>query len=375
MTENVPKMKMFIETYVPVTNCNLRCHYCYITQRRLFDEKFHGFQYSPETVAKAVSLERLGGICHFNICGGGETLLPPAIIKYIRAILEQGHYVMIITNGTLSQRFDEITKFPEPLLKRLCFKFSYHYIELKSRNLIEPFFENIRKMRDVGCSFSLELTPSDEAIPLIDEIRHVAEENVGASCHVTVARDETSPLRDKPILTRLSRSDYMKTWGTFASDMFEYKMSVFGQKRKEFCYAGAWSGHLNLSSGMFKQCYKSFLAPQNIFEDTAQPIRKVPIGRKCAQPHCFNAHAFLTLGLIPELDSIPYSRIRNKITNDGREWLSAGMSQFLSQKLNENNEEYSQAQKILHGIRYSYLARLPGSYKKKIARGIKKRLR
>lgn len=109
---DVPKMKMFIDTYVPVTTCNLRCHYCYITQRKLFKNELPEFKYSSDAVKKAVSKKRLGGVCHFNICGGGETLLPPQMTAYIRAILEQGHYVMVITNGVVTKRFDEIILFP-----------------------------------------------------------------------------------------------------------------------------------------------------------------------------------------------------------------------------------------------------------------------
>lgn len=355
MNKDIPKIKMFIDTFVPVTTCTLRCHYCYITQSGKFAEKIPEFKYSAETVGKALSAERLGGICHFNICGGGETLLPPQMTGYLRAILEQGHYVMIITNGTVSKRFDEIAQFPREMCERICFKFSYHYLELKKKNLLGKFFGNIKKMRDAGCSISLELTPSDEAMSVADELKEVAIEQLGAPCHVTVARDETSPLHDKPILSSVlkTREDYRRFWGEkFRSDMFDYKLSVFGQKRKEFCYAGAWSGYLNLGTGVLRQCYCSFFQ-QKIFDDVTKPIKRVPVGRLCSEPHCYNAHAFLTLGLIPELDSIFYSRIRNRVCIDGTEWLNPRMKAFLSQKLRENNREYTPVQKFVHGLVWS----------------------
>ena len=72
-------------------------------------------------------------------------------------------------------------------------------------------------MRSVGCSISVELTPDDYYIPYIDEIKKICMEKVGAVCHVTVARKETDP--ELPILTELSREDYIKTWSTFDSDM------------------------------------------------------------------------------------------------------------------------------------------------------------
>ena len=352
---NMPKIKMFIDTFVPVSTCTLRCHYCYITQSGKFAEKIPVFKYSPKTVGDALSQKRLGGVCHFNVCGGGETLLPPQMTGYLRAILEQGHYVMVITNGTVSKRFDEIAQFPREMLERLCFKFSYHYLELKKKKLLDLFFGNIKKMKNAGCSISLELTPNDEIVSLADELKQVAIERLGAPCHVTVARDETSPLRDKPILSKTfsSRESYRRFWGEkFKSDMFDYKLSVFGQKRKEFCYAGAWSGYLNLGTGVLSQCYCSS-HEQNIFDDVSTPIKRVPVGKNCMEPHCYNAHAFLTLGLIPELDSIFYSRIRNRVCADGSEWLNPRMKAFLSQKLKESNREYTDFEKFVHGIAWS----------------------
>ncbi len=119
------KIKRFIDCYVPVTTCNLRCHYCYITQQRKFDAKLPEFKYSAEHVAKALSKERLGGACCINFCGGGETLLPPEMIGIIRKLLEEGHYVMVVTNGTMSKRFDEIAhndnrQLYYQLLQKLC---------------------------------------------------------------------------------------------------------------------------------------------------------------------------------------------------------------------------------------------------------------
>ena len=119
------QIKRFISLYVPVTTCTLRCHYCYITHHRLFGGNLPELPHSPETIRKALSKERLGGICLINICGGGETLLPNKIVEYTRALLEEGHYVMIVTNATVTKRFDEISKFPKELLKRLFFKFSF----------------------------------------------------------------------------------------------------------------------------------------------------------------------------------------------------------------------------------------------------------
>lgn len=351
-----PPIKRYIEVYVPVTTCTLKCHYCYIYHQGLFKNALPKFRFSPEVVRRALSQERLGGVCLINLCGGGETLLPPEMTDYIRVLLENGHYVTVVTNATVSRRFDEIAAFPPHLLKHLYFKFSYHYIELKRKNLFDVFFANIRKMRDAGCSFTLELTPNDESIPIIDDIKEKALQELGAVCQVTIARDDVSPLKDKPILTKLSKENYYKTWSVFNSEMLDFKRTIFGQKRCEFCYAGSWSFYLNLGTGIMSQCYCSF-KQQQILEDPDKPIDFTPVGYYCEQPHCYNGHAFLTLGVIPELNTIPYSQIRNRVCNDGSEWLKPEFKAFISQKLKAANREYTPWEKRMHALRYHPLVR------------------
>lgn len=339
------KMKRFIDVWVPVTTCTLRCHYCYITHHRLFDTKLPKFKYDPETFRKGLSKERLGGVCMINLCGGGETLLPLEMPMYIKALLEEGHYVMVVTNATVDRPFNEMSMWPKDLLQHLFFKFSYHYLELKKRHLFERFFSNIRKMRDAGASFTLEATPSDELIPYIDEMKKLAVQEVGAVCHVTVGRDEHN-LATIPILSKMTSADYYNTWKSFNSEFFDYKFSVFSQKRTEFCYAGDWTLFLDMGSGILHQCYCS-LYNQNIFDDVSKPIKFKAIGHFCQQPHCYNAHAFLTFGAIPEHESPTYATIRNRICVDGSEWLKPKMKKFMECRLKNNNMEYSDSKKFL----------------------------
>ena len=349
------KLKRFIDIYVPVTTCTLRCHYCYITHHRLFNGALPKFKWDPETFAKGFAKERMGGTCMINMCGGGETLLPPDMPKYIRALLAEGHYVMVVTNATVDRAFDEIAQFPKEYLDRLFFKFSYHYMELKKRNLFDKFFTNIRKMRDAGASFTLEATPSDELIPYIDEMKSLSVKEVGAVCHVTVARDEHD-MGTLPILTKMSADEYKKTWSTFKSEFFDYKFSVFLQKRTEFCYAGDWTLWLDMSTGVLHQCYCD-LYGQDMFEDISKPLVFKAIGHHCQQPHCYNAHAFLTFGAIPEHISPTYAEIRNRVCKDGTEWLQPRMKAFMSQKLKENNFEYSSKEKEIIDDEMSILER------------------
>lgn len=338
------KVKRFIDCTYTATKCNLRCQYCYITQENKWAEKLPKLKYSPEVIGKGLSKERLGGICHINICGLGETLVPKEMVDIIYNILKQGHYVMVITNGTMTKRFDEIVKFPKEYLERLSFKFSFHYEELIRLNLMEAFFNNIHKVHDAGASFSLEITPHDGLIDKIDDIKKVCIDNVGALCHVTVARDASKT--SIPILTDLSKEDYIKTWSTFDSKMFEFKMSTFGVKRKEFCYAGDWTSYLNLVTGILKPCYYTY-GGQDIFKDVTKPIKFEAMGA-CHLSHCYNSHAFLTMGAIPELNSPKYVEMRDRVVdNNGKEehWVQPKMSAFLSTKLVDSNDEYTPSRK------------------------------
>lgn len=352
------KIKRYIDCYIPVTTCTLRCPYCYITQHRLFEGALPKFKYSSEHVRKALSKERLGGTCLINMCAGGETLLAKEVLDYARALLEEGHYVMIVTNGTISKRFDEIAAFPRELTKHLFFKFSYHYLEFKKRNLMDRFFDNIRKVRDAGCSFTLELTPSDDAIPFIDDIKAIAERELGAINHVTIARDEKDD-NELPMMTSLPRDKYIATWGTFNSMMFDYKLTIFGDKRKEFCYAGDWSFYLNMVTGVMTQCYKSYTS-HNIFENPDKTIPFQAIGRHCMEHHCYNGHSFIVLGDIPELKSPTYAELRNRVCKDHTEWLQPDVKAFFSSKLYESNKEYTPIQKILSDMK---IERIKAKYK------------
>lgn len=328
-------IKRFIDCGIPTYACNFRCHYCYITQNYLFTQKVPKFKYSSDIVGKALSKSRLGGACLFNICASGETLIPNEVVSYIKAILKEGHYVMIVTNGIITKRLNEIASFPEDYRLRLFFKISFHYLELKKRNLLSFFFKNIELIKKMGASFTLEITPSDELIPYIDEIKKLSIENVGALPHITIARDESKP--DYPILTRLSLEEYKKTWETFDSKLFDFKLSVFGEKRTEYCYAGNWSFTLNLLTGTMKQCYKTnFFA--NVYKHIDRPLKFVNIGHGCKAPHCHNAHAFLCLGTIPELQTPFYAELRNRICADGTEWLNPQMKSFLTTKLKDSND-------------------------------------
>lgn len=335
-------MKKFIDCYVPITTCNLRCSYCYITQQRLFSKGIEELPHTPQEIRSALSKKRLGGTCLFNFCAGGETLLSEQTIQIIKELLMEGHYIMVVTNGILTKRLEDIAIFPKELLQRLFFKFSFHYLELVRLNKLNQYFNNVKLMQQAGCSFTVEMTPHDELIPYIEQIKEVCMNNLGALCHVTIARSDIE--KGTPILSKYGMEEYKKIWGTFNSNFFEFKSSIFGQKRNEFCYAGDWGYYLNLGTGNLTQCYGGEVL-QNIFEDIETPFKKKPIGECCSQAHCYNGHAFLTLGLIPELNTPTYAELRNRKCSDGTEWLSSDMKRFFECRLVDENIEYSNSVK------------------------------
>lgn len=352
-SECIPKMHRFVDVLVPVKACNLRCHYCYITQNKLFNSKVQKFSFSPEILARGLSRKRLGGTCLINFCGEGETLLPSEMPECIKAVLSEGHFVMVVTNGTVKKNLSRLAVLPRDYLERLFFKFSFHYLELKEKGLIDSFCSNVRMVRDAGASFSIEITPSDELIPYIDEVKEVCMREFGALCHVTVARDE----RDKstiPILTKMSRSDYSRIWSVFRSPLFDFKMSVFGEKRRDFCYAGKWTYFFSLETGLLFQCY-GCCALQNIYSQACSKIKQLAVGHFCPLPHCYNAHVFLAIGAVSGREDPSYAMLRNRKCTDGSEWIRPKMKAFLSQKLDKNNTPFSFWGRIFSDIRCMFL--------------------
>ncbi|MDD3139938.1 MAG: radical SAM protein [Lachnospiraceae bacterium] len=340
------KMKRFLECYVPIRACNMRCKYCYVTQNKWWDAQTEKFDFKDK-IKDSFSQERLGGVCMINMCATGETLLNREVIDILKQFLENGHYVMLVTNGTLTERFQECCNFQEEYRKRLFFKISFHYLELKRIRKLDVFFSNIRMIQNAGISFTVELTPDDSYIPYINEIKQVCLENLGVLCHVTVCRDECK--KGFPLLSDLTRKEFVNTWKTFNSELFRFKESIFEQKRKEFCYAGQWGLVVDLKSGNYQQCYKGKKLG-NIY-DLSKQIHFLAEGHHCREGHCFNGHAFLGFGLIPELNTPYYAEQRNRILDNGTQWLSPEMESFMRCKLENNNVKLNGFQKVVTDIK------------------------
>lgn len=336
------RIRRFICVVVPTSACNLRCRYCYLHFYKMRPVGFECIKHSAEEFRRAMSKERLGGVCMFNFTANGETLIDLRILDYVRAVLAEGHFVEIVTNATIARAFDAIAAFPGEYLERLLLKCSFHYLELKDRGLLDVFFKNVNKVRAAGASITVELMPHDEILPFRDEIRELTVRELGAPCHLTVGRDATAP--GLPILTRLSRAEYASAWSSFRSELFDYKLSVFGKRQVDFCYAGEWMAVLNLASGKMSQCYKG-LHSFDVFEDADKGLPFLAIGNYCREPHCFNAHAWLTFGCVPTAQAPCYDVVRNRKCADGSEWLQPRLKAFFHQKFADGNDEYDGRQK------------------------------
>ena len=329
------KPKKFLECQFPVTICNLECSYCYIIQEKRRKMEKAELKYSPEHIAKALRKERLGGVCWINICGAGETLIQDEVIDIVQLLLEEGHYLNITTNGTLDKQFDKLIEKCKSNLNHLNIAFSWHFIELKKRDLTERFFNNIQKMRNAGASILLQINLCDDYIPYIDEIKKISMEKLGAYPQVALTRDEScNPMK---IYTSLSDEEYYNIGKTFDSPLFDFTFENFNVKRKEYCYAGEWSGILNLQTGWLSKCYSNHEG-QNIFEDINKPIKFSAVGRYCQHSYCVNSSHFMSLGIIPEIETTTYAQLRNR---PEAHWYSPEMESFLNSKLNESNKEHS----------------------------------
>ena len=211
-------------------------------------------------------------------------------------------------------------------------------------NLLERFFENVQKIKESPSSFSLELGASDDFVEYLDDIKRISMEKVGALPHITLLRDDR--LKGRPILTKYGIDEYKRIWGSFNSELFRLRLKYWGKKRKEFCYAGDWAGCLSLADGVLRQCNNG-KPLQNILEEPFEPITFCAIGKNCPEKHCYISHAWLTFGVIPELETAPFIEMRNRIMQNGEEWVKPRFKDFISQRLKSSNEQYTIEQKCL----------------------------
>jgi len=340
MSEKIVK---YIELVVPTWPCNFRCHYCYVGQHCSDKERSYveEFQESPEAIAKLLAPDSIGGKAIVNFCAHGETLILPQNLEYIKAILEAGHFVMVVTNMTQTKAINKLLDLPKEHLERLFFKCSFHYLELKRLNLLETFTSNVNKAWNAGASITVEITPSDELEPYIPEIKEYSLANFGALPHITVPRDENNGYN---ALTKHSKKEYQEIWGTFDSDLFNFKMNIWGKKNKHFCYAGMWGYSINMANGNIFRC-SSCGKIGNLFTDKKLPVN--PAGIKCPFPHCYNGHFWQIFGMVADNKTPTFTDMRNRIRTDGTSWLHPRMMSAFNSKAIDNNKRFSKIKEFI----------------------------
>lgn len=331
----------FFECLLPETVCNLECEYCYIIQENRRTMKLANLQYSPEHIAKALRPSRVGGKCWISICGAGETCAQPELPQIVSNLLKDGHYVNITTNGTLTKQIERILTECDSEISHLHFAFSLHYIELKKKGLIDKFFANVKMVHERGASFLVQINLCDSYMPYIDEIKSMCLERIGAYPQVALTRNEET--RPMSIFSQKTDEEYFTEGEKFDSPLFRFTFKNFNVKRNEFCYAGLWSGVLNLETGILTKCYANADGSQNIFEDLSRPIHFEAVGKNCRNAYCVNSSHFMSLGVIPEINAPTYAELRNR--NEAN-WYTQEMNQFLNHKLKESNKTYNVIDKM-----------------------------
>lgn len=333
------RIHKFIELLVHgTTACNFHCEYCYVWLKNEFTYERETSEYTAKEIRETLSQKKLGGPCHINACALGETLLSKDIVELTYELLEEGHYLSIITNGTITQKIDEILQFPKDLLERMFFKLSFHYAELKRTNLLESFWENVDKIKKSPCSFSLEITPCDTLIKDIDIVKEEFNRRAaGAMPHITFTRDTNK--EDLDLLSDLTLEEYRDTWKTFQSDLFDLKCDLYKRHICEFCYAGSWSYRVNVVNGNLQSCYQQKLSG-TIFDRDQKTFPLLTVGHDCCLDYCFNNHAFLAWGDVPEIVCSTYFDVRDRVGTDEVHWIKEPYAAVMKQKLYDNNFAY-----------------------------------
>lgn len=332
------KIKYFFECLIPITVCNMKCHYCYVAQRHNRTMEMPKLPYSPEYISNSLSIKRLGGVAYISICGAGETTMVKELPQLCYYLTQEGHYVNITTNGTYQRFFDQLFELcNDKQLSHINFSFSLHYLELKRLNAFDRFFNIVNSVKQHGCSFMVQFNLCDEYEPYLEDIKEKCLKNIGALPQIAATRDEKNLSNDIKLYTFHTREEYERSVKDFNSPLFAFTMKNFNIKRSEYCYAGKWGGVLNLSTGILRPCYSSPIH-QNIYKNLSKPIKWISVGKHCNSPFCMNSSHFISIGMIPEYECFSYGELRNRKTLNGGEWYNNAMRNILYQKIYNNRE-------------------------------------
>jgi hypothetical protein len=344
----------FFNCPIPVKGCNLRCDYCYIIQQgndcRLdFAKTQDCFQYSVEHMLRSLTKERLGGVCAFHLCGIGETFLWSEIADFAVGLLENGHYVSFTSNCTITKPLKQVSELPAEFRAKLFFKCSFHWRELKKRNLLETFTRNVNMLKGSGISYSVEVVTNDYVLGELDDIKSYSLTQFGALPHVLTQRDEENPGVYPRKSSALSSTEYAEVWGAFGSDLFAYHQATWDLKRDGYCYAGVYSFEFILKNGNVYPCPGNVKKVTNLFEDIETSAMFAPVGHNCPFSNCF--FGFVThilAGVDRESESQYFFKdFRDRIrSDDGSHWLSDTMRYAYGHRCSEQHKDFNSDKKF-----------------------------
>ena len=260
--------------------------------------------------------------------------MDPAVVTLASTLLDLGHCLNIINNGTQTENLRRMaTTFTPSQAERTMLTFSLHYNELKRRNLLPQYFSNIRMMKAAGFTIYIHLVLADEYIPEADEIREVCEKELGILPQLGIVRDEHTDAH-RELYTSYSPDTYFAVADTFHSPYFDLQHLLYQKGQvTEYCHAGDKGVLLDFSTGVMRQCLCNYKGC-NVFNEPDEPIRFQPVGSECGAPWCFCA-PFQILGMIKGWDLPSY---RDIYAGPWRNFVSDELLNALSVKLAEGGE-------------------------------------
>lgn len=125
-------------------------------------------------------------------------------------------------------------------------------------------------------------------------------------------------------------------------------MQIWEKKIDKFCYAGDWAFQVELNNGNITRCN----GVQHIGKLTDKKLPKRPACKKCPLMHCYNGHFYIAAGIAPDIKTVTYADIRDRVRPNGTHWLTPIYQEVFSQKLYENNKRHSKLKEyILNSIK------------------------
>lgn len=345
------KIVKMINGTIHTSGGTLCCEYCYLAQAGYQNDKeVFALRYPLDTILEACSKKRLGGVCFIQIIGDGETLLPKDAVSLILGLLREGHYVQIITNGTLTERLHELVEGAkqEGAAERLLISFSLHFIELERGNWLKIYADNIKYVRENGISFRVSMVCSDADIEAEDRIHTFCENELnGIALGIGSAKKYNEITGNiEGLWSKYNKKEYYeKVMSIFPSYNLEYIQDLDEIDNHKFCYAGSWYFQLDFTTGTYSQCLQNAGPVHNFFENMEEGLLLEPVGTGCRASWCWCGWS-KKLNLIPnecryvtDIEEMAAAPENKYIT---KECLEAGFADLASSNFQLSAEEKEQ---------------------------------